>query len=187
MITITFAEDFDKPEHTARDLAEWYNANRGEADKAMPVYGYRTKAQTINACKQLMKGIDAQIEFEEETEGMTDEEVTAYFMGGLVKEDDEPKEKVKVERQPNERRASNADGISASWKDEKIKTARTTRNKVKVTWKDGSEVYRSAGSAFAALGLPDSKCIRFRLKLKASGVEVFEHAGEKYTFEIVEG
>lgn len=187
MITITFAEDFDRPEHTARQLAEWYNANCSEMDKSMPITGLRTKALTINACKRLMKAIDSQIEMEEETADMTDEEFKAWVMGGIVAEEDEPKSKVKPERDPNERRASNSDGISASWRDESIKKARTTRNKVQVEWKGGKEVFRSAGAAFAALGLPDSKCIRFRLKLKASGMEVFEHDGEKYTFEIVEG
>lgn len=186
MITITFAEDFDRPEHTAKQLAEWYNANCSEMDKSMPHNGLRTKALTINACKRLMKAIDDQMEMEEETKDMSDEEFKALMMGGIVAEDDEPKAK-KSERDENVRRASNSDGISASWRDESIKKARTTRNKVQVEWKGGKEVFRSAGAAFAALGLPNSKCIRFRLKLKASGAETFEHNGDKYNFTLVRG
>lgn len=185
MIKITFVEDFDRPEHTAKQLAEWYNANRSEIDSAMPFNGFRTKALTINACKRLMKSIDAQIEVEEETADMSDEEFKAWVLSGASSDDDEPKGSAKPERNPNERRASNSDGISASWRDESIKKARTTRNKVQVEWKGGKEVYRSAGAAFAALGLPDAKCIRFRLKLKASGSETFEHNGEKFHFTLV--
>lgn len=186
MITITFAEDFDRPEHTAKQLAEWYNANCSELDKTMPHNGLRTKVLTINACKRLMKAIDDQIEMEEETEGMTDEEFKAWVLGGAVAEEDEPKAK-KSDRDENVRRASNSDGISASWRDESIKKARTTRNKVQVEYKGEKTIHRSAGAAFLSLGLPDSKCIRFRLKLKASGCETFEHNGEKYVFTLVSG
>lgn len=42
--------------------------------------------------------------------------------------------------------------------------------------------HRSVAEAFAALGFPMCKHIRFRSKLKASGKEIFEHEGKKYHF-----
>jgi hypothetical protein len=64
--------------------------------------------------------------------------------------------------------------------------ARYTKDRVKVTTVNGlNGIYRSCGAAFEELGLPMSSCIRFRMKLKASRNEVFEHEKVKYLFEIV--
>jgi hypothetical protein len=64
--------------------------------------------------------------------------------------------------------------------------ARYTKDRVRVTTLNGlNGIYRSCGAAFEELGLPMSSCIRFRMKLKASRNEVFEHEHVKYLFEIV--
>ena len=42
--------------------------------------------------------------------------------------------------------------------------------------------HRSVFMAFESLGLPITKHIKFRAKLKASGKETFEHEGKKYHF-----
>jgi hypothetical protein len=68
--------------------------------------------------------------------------------------------------------------ISASWADPDVRAARTARAKVRV----GGVVYRSVREAFQALGLPDSKHIRFRMDLKATGKESFGG----HTFVLVE-
>lgn len=86
--------------------------------------------------------------------------------------------------------ASNSAGVAASWADPAVKAARTTRNGVTVTLddEDGTEVfeYKSTRTAFEAHDLPDGKHIRFRMKLKASKAEMFEHEGKKYFFKIVD-
>lgn len=61
-------------------------------------------------------------------------------------------------------------GVAASWTNPEVKAARSTRHAVAV---DGVE-YRSVREAFAALGLPMSKHIKFRGELKKAGEGVFE-------------
>lgn len=62
-----------------------------------------------------------------------------------------------------------AAAIAASWADPEVKAARVTRHSVNV---NGVE-YRSVREAFKALGLPDSKHIKFRMDLKATGKQSF--------------
>lgn len=189
-IKILGPEDFDKPEVTIAQMKEWYNenCNDNEVIKGTP----RNKAVLIKQCKLLLKSIDAQIEFEEETADLSDEEFQAMMMAQLdssAKEEKAIAEKEASTPKPERRLASNSIGISKSWEDEKVKKARTTRNKVEVQWEHHTErkteVFRSAGAAFNSLNLNDSKCIRFRMKLKASGCEVYEENGIKYTFTII--
>lgn len=189
-IKILGPEDFDKPEVTIAQMKEWYNenCNDNEVIKGTP----RNKAVLIKQCKLLLKSIDAQIEFEEETADLSDEEFQAMMMAQLdssAKEEKAIAEKEASTPKPERRLASNSIGISKSWEDEKVKKARTTRNKVEVQWEHHTErkteVFRSAGAAFNSLNLNDSKCIRFRMKLKASGCEVYEEDGVKYTFTII--
>jgi hypothetical protein len=86
-------------------------------------------------------------------------------------------------------RLSNAAGVAASWSDPAVMASRLQRDGVKVTRTDveGQEpqAFRSVNKAFVELGLPVSKHIRFRMKLKASKLEVFEHQGATYKFEII--
>jgi hypothetical protein len=89
-------------------------------------------------------------------------------------------------------KASNSDGVAASWVDSDIRAARLTRDGVEVNL-DGNSVgiFKSTREAFRALRLPDNKHIRFRLKLKESHRDqgegaTFEHNGKKYVFTIVQ-
>ena len=88
-------------------------------------------------------------------------------------------------------KASNSDGVAASWADSEVREARLTRDGVKVEL-EGKEVgtFKSTREAFRALRLPDNKHIRFRLRLKeahriSGGSETFEQNGKKYVFTIV--
>lgn len=195
-IKILGPEDFDKPEVTIAQMKEWYNenCNENEVIKGTP----RNKKVLINQCKLLLKSLDDQIEFEEETADMTDEEFQASMMSQIdsaTQAEAETQATAPVGKAVNhlansERRlASNSIGISKSWEDARVKKARTTRNKVEVRWEHHTEtkveVFRSAGAAFSQLMLNDSKCIRFRMKLKASGCEVYEEDGIQYTFTII--
>jgi hypothetical protein len=89
-------------------------------------------------------------------------------------------------------KASNSDGVAASWVDSDIRAARLTRDGVEVNL-DGNSVgiFKSTREAFRALRLPDNKHIRFRLKLKEAHRDqgegaTFEHNGKKYVFTIVQ-
>jgi hypothetical protein len=88
-------------------------------------------------------------------------------------------------------KASNSDGVAASWVDSEIRSARLTRDGVKVEL-DGAPMgeFKSTRDAFRALRLPDNKHIRFRLKLKEAHRDhgssaTFEHNGKSYVFSIV--
>jgi hypothetical protein len=103
------------------------------------------------------------------------------------KQGSEPKPAVKSSGS----KASNSDGVAASWADSEVREARLTRDGVKVEL-EGKEVgtFKSTREAFRALRLPDNKHIRFRLRLKeahriSGGSETFEQNGKKYVFSIV--
>jgi len=86
---------------------------------------------------------------------------------------------IEVKEQPKTDR-SNA--IAKSWQDPITAARRAERNGVKVA----GEEYRSVRAAFLTLGLPDTKHIAFRAKLKAAGKATFEHEGNKFNFSIVQ-
>ena len=79
---------------------------------------------------------------------------------------------------------SNASGVASSWADAEVAAARLTRDGVSVTVGSVTTTHKSTREAFRAYKLPDSKHIRFRLKLKTSRAEMFEHDGVKYYFTI---
>ncbi|QEM42785.1 hypothetical protein HWC62_gp02 [Pseudomonas phage PA8P1] len=76
--------------------------------------------------------------------------------------------------------------ISNSWKDPEVARKRAERHGVAVTVKGKRGEFKSCNAAFIEFGLPSSKCIRFRMQLKAAGKMTFEHEGVKYNFEIIE-
>jgi hypothetical protein len=82
-------------------------------------------------------------------------------------------------------RPSNAAGIAASWQNPGVAAARLTRNGTSVTVDGVTSEYKSVAEAFRALTLPVEKHIRFRMRLKASGAEIFEHGGKQYHFRII--
>jgi hypothetical protein len=76
--------------------------------------------------------------------------------------------------------------IAASWGDAEVAAARMTRHNVTVTVNGKTTEHRSVRTAFAEFGLPDSKHIRFRMKLKEEGALAFEHNGIVYEFRAFE-
>lgn len=82
-------------------------------------------------------------------------------------------------------RKSNAAGIAASWNDIDVREARLHRQGVIVMVGKRASEFNSTAAAFAALGLPMAKHIRFRMKLKAAGKLTFTHAGKDYEFSIL--
>lgn len=68
--------------------------------------------------------------------------------------------------------------ISATWGNPEVAAARAARDKVVV---EGRGEYRSVKAAFIALGLPVSKHIPFRMKLKAAGAAHFD----RHSFVVV--
>lgn len=71
----------------------------------------------------------------------------------------------KVPADPESTKAKRAESITNSWKDPAVAAKRAERHAVRV---DGHE-YRSMMAAFQALGLPTSKLVKFRMRLKAEG------------------
>jgi hypothetical protein len=114
---------------------------------------------------------------QEELDAMTDEEYEAFVKSGL----NDSANCVVQNGTPSHRR-SNSEGIAKSWDDKEVAQKRLTRNGVMV---EGVGEFKSVRAAFAALGLPDSKHIRFRMKLKEAGRLNFEFGNKSYTFQII--
>ena len=114
---------------------------------------------------------------QEELDAMSDEEYEAFVKSGL---NDSANCVVQIGT-PSHRR-SNSEGIAKSWDNKEVAQKRLTRNGVMV---EGVGEFKSVRVAFAALGLPDSKHIRFRMKLKEAGRLNFEFGNKSYTFQII--
>lgn len=114
---------------------------------------------------------------QEELDAMTDEEYEAFVKSGL----NDSANCVVQNGTPSHRR-SNSEGIAKSWDKKEVSQKRLTRNAVMV---EGVGEFKSVRVAFAALGLPDSKHIRFRMKLKEAGRLNFEFGNKSYTFQII--
>lgn len=114
---------------------------------------------------------------QEELDAMTDEEYEAFVKSGL----NDSANCVVQNGTPSHRR-SNSEGIAKSWDNKEVAQKRLTRNAVMV---EGVGEFKSVRVAFAALGLPDSKHIRFRMKLKEAGRLNFEFGNKSYAFQII--
>lgn len=114
---------------------------------------------------------------QEELDAMSDEEYEAFVKSGL----NDSADCVVQNGTPSHRR-SNSEGIAKSWDNKEVAQKRLTRNGVMV---EGVGEFKSVRVAFAALGLPDSKHIRFRMKLKEAGRLNFEFGNKSYTFQII--
>lgn len=114
---------------------------------------------------------------QEELDAMTDEEYEAFVKSGL----NDSANCVVQNGTPSHRR-SNSEGIAKSWDNKEVAQKRLTRNGVMV---EGVGEFKSVRVAFAALGLPDSKHIRFRMKLKEAGRLNFEFGNKSFTFQII--
>lgn len=148
-------------------LAEEHSKNATEAWEDLNV------RPVVHAPRQ----VAVKPEVEEPNEELSDEEfeakMKAEIAGGATKKE----------------ARSNSAGIAASWTDKKVFEARMKRDGVSVEWNGLGghhlEEFKSVRAAFAALALPDSKHIRFRMKLKESKIAVFPWAGVDYTFKII--
>lgn len=122
---------------------------------------------------------------------------SAGAFGQLVQSVQEAQKKAEETGEPvmgqkkSDSKASNSDGVAASWADNEVRASRLKRDGVSVEM-DGQNlgVFKSTYEAFRALRLPNNKHIRFRLKLKESFRDkgegaTFEHNGKKYEFTIV--
>lgn len=114
---------------------------------------------------------------QEELDAMSDEEYEAFVKSGL----NDSANCVVQNGTPSHRR-SNSEGIAKSWDNKEVAQKRLTRNGVMV---EGVGEFKSVRVAFASLGLPDSKHIRFRMKLKEAGRLNFEFGNKSYTFQII--
>lgn len=114
---------------------------------------------------------------QEELDAMSDEEYEAFVKSGL-----NDSANCVVQNGTPSRRRSNSEGIAKSWDNKEVAQKRLTRNGVMV---EGVGEFKSVRVAFAALGLPDSKHIRFRMKLKEAGRLNFEFGNKSYTFQII--
>jgi hypothetical protein len=88
-----------------------------------------------------------------------------------------------AKRKPFNAPASNAQraaSIAASWADEAVRAARSSRIHISV---NGQE-FKSVGAAFRTLRLPLAKHIAFRASLRAAGSATFEHDGKKFNFVV---
>ena len=211
MIKIIAVDDFDNKEVTIKMMQEWWKENASDLELEKGVPRWRTRVDASNACKVLMKRIDRQIRIDEFTEGMSDEEYDALMQAphlteqqyeALMNDPDITKEdwlaKMRVpaafdatkppveeeEEKPARRLSSNSIGISLSWKNEEVKKARTTRHRVYVLHENQETEHKSTKAAFDYYGLPDSKHIRFRMRLKQNGFESITHDGGVYEFRL---
>jgi hypothetical protein len=83
--------------------------------------------------------------------------------------------------------ASNSVGVAISWTNKEIRSRRLTRNGVSVEVNGEVSEFRSVNAAFHHYGLPTQKHIRFRVALKAAGVDTFvADDGTKYLFAIID-
>lgn len=195
MTKIISASDFSREDVTLKDLVSWYNDNAGDNDK---VTRFSDRKSAEKRCAKLMSQIDDMIEQQEETAELSDEEWEAQAKAELLKSAveesivDETRvgdgEVRKVSPAPERRLASNSLGIEASWKIEEVKNRRLTRNRVLVNATVSGELlgdFRSVREAFAQLGLPEAKHIKFRMELKSALTNTFEWEGKSYDFKII--
>jgi len=96
-----------------------------------------------------------------------------------------PRLLARIEAGENIRLSSNSEGIAKSWDIDSVKEARLTRNGVGVEVSGERSEYKSLRVAFAELGLPDAKHIKFRGELKKEGAKTFEYEGKAYNFVIL--
>lgn len=148
-------------------------SNESPIPDAMPREEVPSNVKTHKARAVVKKAEPTQ----EELDAMTDEEYEAFVKSGL----NDSANCVVQNGTPSHRR-SNSEGIAKSWDNKEVAQKRLTRNGVMV---EGVGKFKSVRVAFAALGLPDSKHIRFRMKLKEAGRLNFEFGNKSYTFQII--
>lgn len=183
MIHIVVEADFHAKPYSMDSLKEWYHHFCNDIEREKTRNGWPTIESAIYNCKKLLRDLDDEIEFEESIEGMSEEEVCALLTKQIRQVKMEAGNIEDGEDQPAQ--AERAESVSATWENETVRVARSTRDSV-FAGLVGSELieYKSVRVAFAEIGLPDSKHVRFRGQLKKSRSEVFEWEGKRFQFEI---
>jgi len=187
-------------EASLKELVTFWNAHH--ADKPISKFADRKTAERriTELLKRLEESAPAQVETdapvfkpraeqkpEPEVAGenqkpedeITEEEALAEIRAAAAKRKEE------AEKKGAKSGLTLGDAISKSWEDPEVAAARATRNGVTVTVNGITNEFGSVRKAFAALGLPDSKHIRFRGKLKAAKEMVFDWAGQSYLFKVI--
>ncbi|EBP0440022.1 hypothetical protein JX85_23665 [Salmonella enterica] len=151
----------------SKELVTFFNANCAAID-ANPVNRFSSRAIAVKRCTELAAVLANQAE--EKAAQNAEEGAELPAVPEVVTEEDLIAEVRAVLATREKQRA----GITASWNDEKVKVKRMTKNKVIC----GGVEYKSFRDAWAAAGFPDSVHIRYRMKLKETGVLV--HEGVKF-------
>lgn len=184
MIKIVIAEDFHAKPYSMDSLKEWYHFYCNDLEREKTRNGWPTIKSAIYNCQKLLRELDDEIAFEEETEGMTEDEICAMLtkqIRAVKKESGCMDDGEDYDPIPKER----AESVSATWEDDAVRQARSTRDSVFAGLVGGELVeFKSVRVAFAALGLPDAKHVRFRGQLKKSRSETIEFEGKTFQFEI---
>lgn len=167
----------DRPTAVARCLKIGVDLNLPENEEELAAEE-EAAAQPASMFAQLGGGLTAQQKAATSSLRASGQKVVSgkTVVEGEPSDDDEPLIPFK---------ASNAAGVSASWSNEEVRAARLTRDGVAVSCNGAPESeHKSTRDAFRHYRLPDSKHIRFRLRLKANGTETFEWGGKKYVFTL---
>lgn len=183
-------------EMSGAELLAWFNENvRPESAR---VKRFADKATAVKRCVKLFGEIEAS-KAETETEESDDEfelrmkaeieantkRVDLEIPDAKVKKAKAPRLEARIESGESIRLSSNSVGIAKSWDVAEVKEARLTRNGVTVSYSGINAVFKSLRVAFAELGLPDAKHIKFRGELKKEGVKVFSFDGIDYKFTVL--
>ncbi len=163
------------------EALEVSNVAHGAAEQAEQAeQAAKVAKQTEKAAKKLAENVDGALPVNPDAQEVEPEKNTKAKPGYEVEHGKTGDRIVPAARR------SNAAGIAASWNDPNVREARLYRQGVVVSI-NGKALgeYNSTHAAFEALGLPMSKVIRFRMKLKAANKLAFEHAGKSYEFSIL--
>ena len=140
------------------DLIAFYNAN---SEKQVTKFADRRTAE--KRCMAIVDGWKAKIDAAKKPAFRNSDDVVEN-----IRKAEKAKSKTRSEMasiMSLDTRAKMSAAIRESWNDTEVAAARKQRSAVLV---DGVQ-YRSVGQAFEELGLPMSKCIKFRGELKAAG------------------
>ncbi len=166
------------------ELVTFYNAHN--ADKTITKFSDRATAE--KRCIALLEVIAA---LEEAPKAPEAPAPVVAHKPRKVAEKKEPNleelddEAFKAQMLEGAERKSNAAAIAKSWTNPDVYNKRLQRDGVAVTVNGKSSEFKSVRAAFAAFNLPDSKHIRFRMKLKEAKSATFEWAGQSYRFDII--
>lgn len=158
---------------TTAQLVAFYNES---ADT--PVKRFSDKPTAIKRCAPYLKE-------EKKTVKNTYKRATKEDLDHLFGKKEAKAAEPVVKRTREESITAHREGVARTWKNPEVAASRLIRNGVTVKINGREVEFQSTRVAFAALGLPDSKHIRFRQVLKAAGEAVFSFGKKEYSFSLV--